>query len=100
MLEVPWVVHPGDEKTEGRPHGSLQLLIGEWRGNTDISGDRNRMRGNGMELHKERIRLGISKRFFTERVVEHCNRLPRAAVMEPSLLEISKCLDNALKNTV
>lgn len=23
VLEVPWVVHPGDEKTEERPHGSL-----------------------------------------------------------------------------
>ena len=51
-----------------------------------------------MELHRGRIRLGITKRFFTKRVVGHWNRLPRAAVTAPSLPEFKKCLDSALRN--
>lgn len=41
-----------------------------------------------MELHQRRFRVGVRKRHFTKRVVEHQNRLPRGMVMVPSLLEL------------
>jgi len=47
-----------------------------------------------------RFRLGIRKRFFTERVVAHWNRLPRDVVTTPSLSEFKKRLGCALIHTV
>jgi len=45
-------------------------------------------------------RLGIGKKFFTIRVVKHCNRLPRE-VVDASALETFKArLDGALSNLV
>ncbi|KAK4823264.1 hypothetical protein QYF61_000231 [Mycteria americana] len=44
--------------------------------------------------------LGIRKRFLTERVVGHWNRLPREVVMAPSLSEFKEHLDDALSHMV
>ncbi|KAK4815545.1 hypothetical protein QYF61_003237 [Mycteria americana] len=49
-----------------------------------------------MKLHQGKFRMGIRKRFFTERVVSHWNRLPREVVTAPSLSELKEYLDNAL----
>ena len=44
--------------------------------------------------------MGIRKRFFPQRVVEHWNSLPREAVVVPSLSIFKKHLDNALRDMV
>ncbi|KAJ7410315.1 hypothetical protein WISP_109139 [Willisornis vidua] len=55
--------------------------------------------GNGLKLCQERLWLDIRKRFFTQRVVGHWNRLPRE-VAAPSLMELKKNLDDTLRHMV
>ncbi|KFW91698.1 hypothetical protein N336_00572, partial [Phalacrocorax carbo] len=45
-------------------------------------------------------RLDIRKRFFTQRAVEHWNRLRMEAVTAPSLTILKKHLDNTLRDMV
>ena len=44
--------------------------------------------------------MGIRKKFFTERVVKHWNKLHREIVMAPGLLVFKKHLGNALRYMV
>ena len=61
--------------------------------------DSDRTRGNGFKLRQGRFRLDI-KKFFTQRVVTHWNRLAKEPVDAPSLEAFRARLGVALGSLV
>jgi len=56
----------------------------------------DRRKGNGYKLKHRKFRLNTRKNFFTLRVTEHWNRLPRGVVDSPFLEIFKTYLDMVL----
>ena len=93
------MVQLGEEKAAGRPQCGLQYLKGADKQEGErllVRVDGERTRGNGFKVRQGRFGLDMRRKFFSQGVVRHWNRLPKEAVDAPSLQAFKARLDVAL----
>lgn len=94
--KIEKVVQPGEGKTFGRASDTFQYQKGLQEG---WSSTLNKGLQGVMTLNWEcRFRLEVGKKFFTERVLRHWNKLPREAIGVPYLKYLKARVDGALSN--
>ncbi|KAK4827307.1 hypothetical protein QYF61_016557, partial [Mycteria americana] len=81
-----------------RLRGDLIALYNCLKGGGREVGSVSSPKGDSLQSHHGRFRLGIRKNFFTERVVKHWNRLPREGIESPSLEVFKRCIDVVLRD--
>ena len=59
-----------------------------------------RMSTNDFKLKEGKIRLDVRKKFFTQRLLRHWNRLPREVIDVPSVGAFKARLDGALHSLI
>ncbi|KAK4813538.1 hypothetical protein QYF61_009581 [Mycteria americana] len=91
-----------EHKADGERLGDLGLFSLEKRRlRGDLIALYNNLRGGCREVGSvSSPRLDIRKFFFTQRVLKHWNRLPRAGVESPSLEVFKGRLDEVLRDMV
>ena len=94
------IVQSAEEELRGDLIALYNCLI-LWRGGSwsFLSGNSDRMRGDGLKLHQEKLGLDIWKS-FSRGVVGQWHRLPREVVESPFLEVSKKSGDVAPRNTV
>jgi len=100
---VSLLLHLGKRRLQGDLIAAFQYLKGAYIQEGEQLFMRvvsDRTRGNGFKLRQGRFRLDIRRKFFTQRVVTHWNRLPKEAVDAPSLEAFKARLDVALGSLV
>ena len=65
-----------------------------------VPSNRTRRNGHKLKHRKYQLNMHISQHFFTVRVTEHWNWLPREVVESPSLEILKTCLDAILHNVL
>ena len=58
------------------------------------------MSTNDFKLKEGKIRLDVRKKFFTQRLLRHWNRLPREVIDVPSVGAFKARLDGALHSLI
>ena len=76
----------------GKPQCSLPVF----KGSNFLLSDSDCARGNCFKLKQRRLRLDVTKKFFTQRVVRCRNVLPNEVVDAPSLKGLKARWDAAL----
>ena len=90
-----------ERRLQGDLNVAFQYLKGTQEGEWIFTqSDSDRTRGNGYKLKEGKFRLDDRKKFFTQRVVRHWNRLPREIVDAPSPEAFKARLDGALRRLI